>query len=88
MLGAVRKRGIDIILSDSSSKSTPYALVLFLNHIYRTVVAYTNEERLIGDAAMSQIRANFMNTSMFFNRFLGLNIDCASQLQEEEKYIT
>lgn len=39
VLAAVKKRGIDIILSDSSNKSTP------------SIVGYTHEERLIGDSA-------------------------------------
>lgn len=52
------------------------------------VVAYTEEERLIGDAAMNQQKKNFKNTLQFFNRFLGLNVDCVDQLKEEEKFIT
>jgi heat shock protein 4 len=41
VLAAVRKGGIDIILSDTTNKQTPM------------VVGYTDEERLIGDAAMN-----------------------------------
>ena len=51
-------------------------------------VAYTDEERLIGDAAMNQQKKNFKNTLQFFNRFMGLNSDCADQIKEEEKFIT
>lgn len=52
------------------------------------VVAFADEERLIGDAAMNQQKKNFKNTLQFFTRFLGLNTDCVDQLKEEEKFIT
>lgn len=52
------------------------------------VVAYTDEERLIGDAALNQQKKNFKNTLQFSNRFLGLNVDCVDQLKEEEQFIT
>ena len=52
------------------------------------IVAYTDEERLIGDAAVNQQKKNFKNTLQFFTRFLGLNIDCADQLKEEEQFTT
>lgn len=51
-------------------------------------VAYTDEERLIGDAAMNQQKKNFKNTLQFFTRFIGLNVDCVEQLKEEEKFTT
>lgn len=51
-------------------------------------MAFTDEERLIGDAAMNQQKKNFKNTLQFFNRFLGLNSDCVEQIKEEEKFIT
>lgn len=76
VLGCVKQRGIEIVLSESSSKSTP------------TVAAFTAEERLIGDAAVNQMKRNFKNTPQFFQRFLGLNWDCKEQLQEEMKFIT
>ena len=41
VLGCVKQRGIEIVLSESSSKSTP------------SVTAFTAEERLIGDAAVN-----------------------------------
>ena len=43
-------KGIDIVLSESSNKSTP------------TVTAYTDAERVIGDSAKSQMKKNFKNT--------------------------
>jgi len=42
VLAVVRKGGIDIILSDSSSKQTP------------VIVGFTDEERIIGDSAINQ----------------------------------
>tara|TARA_B110000285_G_C14537752_1_gene343616 strand:- start:240 stop:416 length:177 start_codon:yes stop_codon:yes gene_type:complete len=41
ILAAVSGKGIDIILSESSGKSTP------------TIAAYTDVERVIGDSAKS-----------------------------------
>ena len=58
------------------------------NNIYRMVVAYRDEERLIGDPAVNQLKSNFKNSIQFFNRYLGLNVDCVDQLKEEEKFIT
>ena len=52
------------------------------------VGAYTEEERVVGDAAMNQQKKNFKFTLQFFTRFLGLNVDCIDQLKEEEKFIT
>lgn len=52
------------------------------------VVAYTDEERLIGDAAMNQQKKNFKNTLQFFTRFIGLNVDCVEQLATEQQYTT
>lgn len=51
-------------------------------------VAFTEEERLIGDAALNQQKKNFKNTLQFFNRFIGLNVDCVDQLKLEEQFIT
>jgi len=34
------------------------------------------------------MKKNFKNTTQFFARFLGLNQDCAEQLEEEKKFIT
>ena len=64
VLGCVKQRGIEIVLSESSSKSTP------------STTAFTAEERLIGDAAVNQMKRNFKNTLQFYQRFLGLNWDC------------
>jgi len=52
------------------------------------VAAITDQERLIGDAALNQFKRNFKNTMQFFARFLGLNQDCKEQLAEEKKFVT
>lgn len=65
VLGCVKKRGIEIVLSETSNKSTP------------TLAGFTPEERLIGESAGNQMKKNFKNTLQFFARFLGLNQDCA-----------
>ena len=52
------------------------------------VVAYTDEERLIGDAGMNQQKKNFKNTLKFFTRYIGLNSDCVEQLKIEQEYTT
>ena len=76
VLGCVKQRGIEIVLSDSSAKTSP------------TIAAFTAEERLIGDAAVNQMKRNFKNSLQFFQRFLGLNFDCKEQIDEEKKFIT
>lgn len=76
VLACVKQRGIEIVLSETSSKWTP------------TFVGYTDQERLIGDAAINQMKKNFKNTMQFFGRFMGLNQDCEEQLKEEKKFIT
>lgn len=64
------------MLSETSGRLTP------------ALAAYTDMERLVGDAAMNQMKKNFKNTLQFFPRFLGLNQDCVEQLEEEKKFIT
>ena len=76
VLACVKQRGIEIVLSETSSKWTP------------TTAGYTAQERLVGDAAINQMKKNFKNTCQFFQRFLGLNTDCKTQLEEEKKFIT
>jgi molecular chaperone DnaK (HSP70) len=76
ILACVKQRGIEIVLSETSAKWTP------------TVCGYTDAERLVGDAAINQMKKNFKNTCQFFARFLGLNQDCKAQLEEEKKFIT
>jgi molecular chaperone DnaK (HSP70) len=76
VLACVKQRGIEIVLSETSSKWTP------------TIAGFTEQERLVGDAAINQMKKNFKNTTQFFGRFLGLNTDCQEQLEEEKKFIT
>ena len=52
------------------------------------MIGFTNQERVIGDAAMNQIKSNSKNTLQFLTRLAGLNTDCVDQLKEEEKFLT
>lgn len=76
VLACVKQRGIEIVLSETSAKWTP------------TIAGFTDQERLIGDAAVNQMKKNFKNTLQFFPRFLGLNQECKAQVEEEKKFIT
>lgn len=76
VLACVKQRGIEIVLSETSGKSTP------------TIAGYTDAERLIGDSAVNQMKRNFKNTLQFFARFMGLNQDCAEQLAMEKRFVT
>ena len=51
VLACVKKGGIEIVLSETSSRWTP------------TIAAYTDAERVVGDAAINQMKKNFKNTS-------------------------
>lgn len=72
----MKQKGIEIVLSDSSGRSVP------------SIVAFTDEERLIGDSTLGQMKKNFKNTLQFFIRLLGLNQDNKEQLELEAKYQT
>lgn len=50
VLACVKQKGIEIVLSDTTGKSTP------------TLVAYTDSERLIGDSVQNQMKKNFKNS--------------------------
>ena len=67
------KGGIDIILNESSTRTSP------------TLVAYTKEERLAGTPALNQIKQNFRNTIPFANRMLGIPYS-SSQTEIEQKF--
>lgn len=74
---AVTKRGgIDIVLNDSTSRSTPVQ------------VAFTDKERLAGEGVKPQINRNFKNTVIFPTRFIGLNTACVDQLELEKRFTT
>lgn len=47
------------------------------------MVAYQEQERLIGDAVKTQVKKNFKNSVLFPTRFLGLNMQCTAQLELE-----
>lgn len=50
VLACVKQRGIEIVLSQTSERMTP------------TVAAYTDAERVIGAAAVNQMKRNFKNS--------------------------
>lgn len=50
VMGVVKAGGIEIVLSDTSSRSVP------------VMVAYTDAERLAGESVRTQIRRNFKNS--------------------------
>ena len=52
------------------------------------MIAYQQQERLIGDPVKTQIKRNFKNSVLFPTRFLGLNAQCAAQLELEKRFIT
>ena len=56
--------------------------------VYRTVLAYNDQERMIGDSAVAQQRSNFKNTIPYLNRFMALTSECKEQFEEEQKYIS
>lgn len=72
----VKKGGIDIVLNDSTNRSTPVQM------------AFTAQERIIGDPVKFQIRKNMKNTIVFPSRFLGLNSECVEQIKLEKRFIT
>jgi heat shock protein 4 len=76
VMAVVKKGGIDIVLNDSTNRSTPVQ------------VAFTREERIVGDPVKFQIRKNMKNTIVFPSRFLGLNQECAEQIKLEKRFIT
>jgi heat shock protein 4 len=76
VMAVVKKGGIDIVLNDTTNRSTPVQ------------IAYTDAERLIGDPVKFQIKKNMKNTILFPTRFLGLNSECKEQLAIEQKFCT
>ena len=58
------------------------------NLVFRTVIAYGESERMIGDSAVAQQRSNFKNTIPYINRFMSLTSECKEQVEEELKYIS
>jgi molecular chaperone DnaK (HSP70) len=77
VMGVVKRRGIDIVLNDSTSRSTP-VLIAFQRA----------QERIIGDPVKAQIKRNLKSSFMFPTRFVGLNATCKDQIDIEKKYVT
>mmetsp|Transcript_45689 Transcript_45689/g.133022 ORF Transcript_45689/g.133022 Transcript_45689/m.133022 type:complete len:800 (+) Transcript_45689:83-2482(+) len=61
----VGKGIVDIVQNEVSKRATS------------TVVGFTDRERLLGDAALAQIRSNAKNTCRNFKHFLGRKVDAA-----------
>jgi heat shock 70kDa protein 4 len=51
-------------------------------------IAYTETERIIGDAVRFQIKKNFKNTILFPTRLMGLNTNCKDQIEKEQRFMT
>ena len=80
------KINIDEFLSTASPRDI--IILHFKDLAVKNLSNYTDEERLIGDAAMNQQKKNFKNTLQFFTRYIGLNSDCVEQLNIEQEYTT
>ena len=50
VLASFKNGRVDTVISDSSHKSTP------------SIIAFTDQERLIGDSAQNQMKRNMKNT--------------------------
>jgi len=59
-IGVLKGNNVDIILSETSSRSIP------------TMISFTDQERVSGDAALSVSKSNFQRTIVSPNRYLGL----------------
>jgi len=71
----VGKHVVDIVQNEVSKRATP------------TVVGFTDRERLLGDAALSQIRSNAKNTCRNFKHLLGRKLE-APDVQREHFWST
>ena len=72
-IGVLKNSNVDIILSETSSRSIP------------TIVSFTEQERVIGDKALSIAKSNFQKTIVSPHRFLGLV--SGPVLEQEIEYI-
>ncbi len=68
--------------------STKCQYAFCLTTTYRSVIAYGDNERMIGESAVAQMRGNFKNTIPYINRFVGLTSECKEQIEEESKFIS
>eukprot|EP00440_Ansanella_granifera_P053583 gb/GFBE01058089.1/.p1 GENE.gb/GFBE01058089.1/~~gb/GFBE01058089.1/.p1 ORF type:complete len:762 (+),score=237.07 gb/GFBE01058089.1/:1-2286(+) len=68
----VNKGAIDVVQNEVSQRKTP------------SLAGFTDKERLLGDAALSQIKSNAKNSCRNFKHLLGQRLDSASL--EAEKF--
>ncbi|CAE7379908.1 Hspa4 [Symbiodinium natans] len=74
-VGYVGKGIVDICQNEVSRRETP------------TLVGFTDRERLLGDAALAQIKSNAKNTCRNFKHLLGQQLD-SPQVKEEDFWST
>ena len=73
VLGAYKKGSFQVVLSETSSRTIP------------TVISYNNRERNYGDISQNKNRANYKNTVIYPNRWLGIQTN-SPIYNEESKY--
>lgn len=74
VIAAVVRGGVDILLNESSYRST------------RNMVGYGTTERLLGDLAFAKLMRNYKNTPAFFTRLLNLEFG-SEEYQRERKHL-
>ena len=73
VLGTYKKGCFQVVLSQTSSRVIP------------TVISYNNKERNYGDISQNKNRANYKNTVIYPNRWLGIKTN-SPIYNEESKY--
>lgn len=76
VLGTVNNLLLDILFSETSSRTIP------------SIVSYSNNFILGGDAALNSLTKNSSNTFRYLNRLLCLSYENTNFISNEEKWIT
>ena len=76
VLGTVNNLLLDILFSETSSRTIP------------SIVSYSNNFIFGGDAALNTLTKNASNTFRYLNRLLCLSNESSSFISNEEKWIT
>lgn len=74
VIAAIIKGGVEILLNESSYRST------------KNMVGYGKSERLLGDIAYSKLKRNYKNTPALFTRLLNLEFG-SEEFQKERKHL-